>query len=889
MDNGAASGDTRMNIFKKYRFYIAAFIIPFAAMMGICIARGIYPFGKNSFMHCDMYHQYVPFLAEFWRKLHGAEGLSYAWNVGLGSDFTSIYAYYLASPTNWLVYFCPENLIIEFMTVMILIKIGLCGSSFAFYLRHRFRTDTPLVLGFSTMYAMSGFVAAYNWNHMWLDVVWLAPIVLLGLERLVRERKCGMYCAALAASIYTNYYLSIMLCIFLVLYFALLLFTSGLKVRNKAAAAAHFAMYSLLAGGMAAVLLIPVLSAMGNTGFLSAGFPKKLQFYFNGLEVMARHFLTVPKEIGLDHWPNIYCGAAVFLVFPMYLMCGAVPLRQRIGKFLLAAFIMLGFSVNVLNFIWHGMNYPDSLPARQSYLYIFLILTMEFEALLAVRKWKKGWFAAAFLAGCAVLSLCGIFVTTKGFTVTVAALTWCFFIVYAVLALCYLLFARSRKTVVWMAAALLVGECVLHMCETSVPVVRRAYYADKWYNYKQLAKLVREESGDGGLYRFDSFCAMTKNDSVLAGCPGASVFSSTTNSRVKELYENIGLEGSKVSYYTGGLTPLTGAMLGIRYTFSHQEEDPGLYRPVGQSGDMYLYENLYALPVGYVLDREQRENLEKVIAAGGTNGLITQNDMGKAFGTEDTIFRYAGRSDCIEVKETAHYYAFIQGDAGKKVIMSPVLEPESLAEGENRPEETASFPEQALSGEEEEKDSAKESREYKDLKKNCIIDLGLLEEGSTWIFTLPEEEVQEEQKKLTMLFYKLDGAMLEKALDVLGRQPFEAQEYRDGYLRGRVQVEEAGDLLLSVPAEKGWTVWVDGKETVPETWAEAFIRIPVEAGEHEIELRYRIIGSGTGAVVSAFSLCIFLGLMYGTVKKQKRSRCKSEETNAGAERQDYNE
>lgn len=857
MGKGAASGNIRMKTLKKYRIYIAAFIIPFAAMLGICIARGVYPFGKNSFMHCDMYHQYVPFLVELRRKLLGGETLVYAWNVGLGSDFTSIYAYYLATPTNWLVYFCPENLTIEFMTFMILIKIALCGPAFAFYLRRRFRSDSPLVLGFSTMYAMSGFVAAYNWNHMWLDVVWLAPVVLLGLERLVKERKCGMYCIALAASIYTNYYLSIMLCIFLVLYFILLLFTNGLKVRDKGAAVVRFALYSLLAGGMAALLLIPVLSAMGSTGFLEFGFPKKLKFYFNGLEVIARHFLTVPKEIGLDHWPNIYCGAAVFLLFPMYLMCGGIPLRQRIGRFLLAAFLLLGFSTNMLNFIWHGMNYPDSLPARQSFLYIFLLLAMGFEALISIKRWKRGWFVAAFLTGCAVLILCGVFVTTDGFTVTVAALTWCFFIVYAILALCYLLWDRGRKAVVWTALVVLVGECVVNMSETSVPVVRRAYYADKWYNYEELAKLARQESGENTFYRFDSFCAMTKNDSVLAGYPGVSVFSSTTNSRVRELYENIGLEGTKVSYYTGGLTPFTGALLGVKYTFSQREEDPGLYRQAGQSGDMYLYENRYTLPVGYVLDQEQREKLEQIIAGSGANGLKTQNDMGKALGAENVIFRYAGTGDCIEVKETAHYYAYIQGSPGKTVIMSPVIE----------------------------SDTVEETREYKDLKKNCIIDLGLLEEGSAWIFTLPEEEQeeqsgQEEQKeeneepsqKPRLTFYELDEAMLAKALDTLGREPFAVQAYRDGYLLGTVHVGEAGELLLSVPAEKGWTVRVDGEEISPEIWAEAFIRIPMEAGEHQVELRYRPTGLGTGAAVSAFCLCVFLGLTYRSARKSKTVR-----------------
>lgn len=832
---------------KKKWFYLLAFLIPFVSMLGICIGNGVYPFGKNSFMHCDMYHQYVPFLVEFWRKLHAGESLAYAWNLGMGSDFTSIYAYYLATPSNWLVYFAPEHLIIEFMTLMILIKIALCGPTFAYYLREKFHTDSPLVWGFSTLYAMSGFVAAYNWNHMWMDVIWLAPLVLLGLEKLVRERKCRLYCLALTASIFTNYYLSIMLCMFLVLYFAVLLFTGGIKWRDKFRAVGNFALYSLLAGGMAAVLLVPVMSAMQATGFDDSGFPKKLVFYFNGLEVLTRHFLTIPKEIGLDHWPNIYCGAVMFLVIPMYLLCGKIPLKQRIAKVLLAAFMLLSFSTNILNFIWHGLNYPDSLPARQSYLYIFLLLTMGFEVALHIKEWKIPWFGIASLIGIVVLALCSIFVTTEGFTVTVAALTWCFFCVYAILAACYLLLPKWRKGLIWTTVAILVGECILNMSVTSVSVVQRNYYATKWANYENLLEMVEKP-----FQRFESFCAMTKNDGALAGYPGVSIFSSTTGSRMADLYDDLGMEGTKVSYYTDGVTAFTSALLGVGYTFSEQEEDEALYEKIGQSGKMSLYENRYTLPIGFVLSSEWKESLEAAILKGGNNGLKMQNKLGELLGTEGAIFEYAGLGHQIEVSETGHYYAFISGDPGDTVVMNPVSD---LADVVVRGEDVET--ENAETG----SDQA-ESREYDDLKKDCILDLGRLDAGSAWVFTSEEEEQKEtdkaEEKNLNMRFYKLNTEMLGKAIEKLSEQPFVTEAYEDGYLKGTVTVREAGELVLSIPDEKGWTVLVDGKEVQKGTWAQAFMSIPLEEGEHVIEMRYHVIGLLPGAMISAVSLGIFL-------------------------------
>ncbi len=818
---------------KKKWFYLLAFLIPFAAMLGICIANGVYPFGKNSFMHCDMYHQYVPFLVEFWRKLHTGASLVQDWNLGLGTEFLAVFAYYLSTPTNWLVYFVPEHLIIEFMTFMIIIKIALCGPTFAYYLRSKFGVQSPLILAFSTLYALSGFVAAYNWNHMWLDVVWIAPLVILGLERLVKQRKCTLYCLSLAASIFTNYYLSVMLCVFLVFYFFVLLFTGGLKWKDKGIAVLNFGVYSLLGGGMAAFLLIPVMLVMRATGFDDSVFPKSIDFYFNGLEVITRHFLTIPKEIGLDHWPNIYCGISVFFLIPMYLFCGRIPLRQRIAKVFLAAFMMLSFSTNILNFLWHGFNYPNSLPARQSYLYIFLVLSMGYEVLLRSKKWKISWFTVAAIVGTLLMALCSIFVTTDGFTVTVAALSWCFFCLYLALAIMQFLLPKRRAILMWIMIALFISEAVTNMYETSVPVVKRSYYATKWENYENLLETAREESGEEEFYRFQSFCYMTKNDGMLAGYPGISVFSSTTNSAIKDLYNRMGMEGTKVSYYSEGSTALTSAMLGVRYTFSEKEEGEALYTLVAESGKMKLYKNKYTLPVGIGLTKDLAGELQSIIWNSNSNNLQAQNKIATALGEAQSLLLYQGKGSELEVGSDGYYYAYLAGDAGDTVIMNPVLE---LEEGDEEPV------------------SQKASKEFDGLKKNCLIDLGTLEKGEVWKFTSEDEDVSE----VTAWVYKLNIPVLERMIDKLGENPFEVTSYGDGYMKGKISMREDGELILSVPADAGWVIKVDGEQVTAERWANAFIRIPIREGEHEISLQYKVQGLGIGIGISLISITVFV-------------------------------
>lgn len=90
--------------------YVMAFLMPFIICVVICIGNGVYPFGDNCILHIDMYHQYCPFFTEFLHKLRTGGSLQYSWNLGLGSDFVSLYAYYLASPLNFLIRALPETL-----------------------------------------------------------------------------------------------------------------------------------------------------------------------------------------------------------------------------------------------------------------------------------------------------------------------------------------------------------------------------------------------------------------------------------------------------------------------------------------------------------------------------------------------------------------------------------------------------------------------------------------------------------------------------------------------------------------------------------------------------------------------------------------------------------
>ena len=825
----------------KICFY--SFLLPFLAMLAIFIGNGIYPFGDGSFMHSDMYHQYVPFLEEFLRKVKDGEPLYHSWRIGMGSNYLALYGYYSASPFNWLMLLVPQQFLIEFMSYMVVFKIGLCGFTFAWYLKEKFQTRQLSILFFATFYAMSGFVAAYNWNVMWMDTLVLAPLIVLGLERLVREKKGGLYCVTLGLCILSNYYLSIMVCLFLCLY-ALVLVpelygADGWKAfwKRLGGAVGRFALYSLLAAGMASVILIPEAAALTATEFSDVNFPKKVTWYFSFFDVLARHAAGVQRETGLDHWPNIFCSSAVFFLIPLYVTNCRIQIKEKVGKLLLCAFLIVSFSVNNLNFIWHGLNYPDSLPARQSFLYILLVLTMCFEA---VYRYKG--FTAKQLLSCAGFGLFYLLLAQKlvdndAFSTGVFLLTGALVALYALLLYCrekYRANASAMKLISVLTLACVAFEATFNMAYTSVSTTSRSSYLDPLPAYQALAEHTMQEDTD--FYRFEKFSRVTKNDGALAGYPTASLFSSTANAAVEGWYDRMGMSESKVFYCFDGQTPFTSALLNVRYMFSRTDsEDPNLYTLIGEQDGVYLYKCNYTLPAGFVLtDGQNLSSLE--LEASSSDPLELQNQMAYSLGAASPLFAPVVSSEtddatAFTAEKEGHYYAYTK----------------------NRKADTI------------EMDSESLTKTFKKVKYDYILDLGRHNAGET--VTLSDEEGQALDATVVML----DEAVLTQVLDTLSAQPFVVDSWDSEHVSGTIDVSDAGQLVLSIPDEPGWTLKVDGQTAEHEAYDGTFLSVFLTEGSHTIELSYRPAGLTAGIAVSLISIALFLAIRFWLRRKKAAS------------------
>ncbi len=833
-------------------------------------------------------------------------GLLYSFNGGLGVNFTALYDYYLSSPLNLFVFLVPEKYLMEFFSYLAVIKIGLAGSAFCYYLSRHFDIDVIsgpkeaggrivslriMLLAFSLFYALSGYIAAYNWDLMWLDVVALSPVVILGLERLAISggKDYRLYVISLAVSLICNYYLCIMLCIYIVLYYLFVLLPGRNVVKNLLS----FAGSSLLAGGIAGIVLIPSVLAVRMTGFADSSFPSSFKFYFSLLDMSARHLTDVTVETGLDHWPNIYASVAVLILLPLYIICRQIPLRKKIGSLILLAFLFVSFSVNVLSYLWHGFNYPDSLPARQSYLYIFLLLTLCFEAIMHLEACGKIASCVIAFAALGYITAVQKLVHDDAITERTIALSAVFTTAYLIMLHMYVSehapgkkpgdkdpsngasvkITRRRTVICGIALATVILEAGLNMKFTSVPTVSRNAYLKNFDEYKRLYDENNElnmtqasSSGDaeyaGGLfYRFEREERLTNNDAMLKAYPSISMFSSIGNGRINDFYKKYGMRASKVFYCADGATPFIRELLGNKYVFVEDKyadlwkgmNGPGISRTdgspdkvadpdviavseVAHDGEVGLYAFNNSLPVGYMVYTANID-VRSVIDVSGKSSVSTSADDLNPVERQNELARALGASGDMYEPVSEHYEE-TETDIGD--LDTPGY---YVAYCNTKRIDTLNVT--LPSG----------TKKCRKLKNPYIIDLGYLNKDDRVHI---DQGDTEDPVELKMRVYRLDTKIYNDLIGQLASDVYNisAGGYGPGRLSGQIEAKGEGYMILSIPYDEGFAIMVDGQKSEAYPAMGMMMAIPLGIGRHSVDIRYIPRGLNTGVALTLLSLII---------------------------------
>ena len=165
---------------------LAAFFIPFLIMVFVYSACGMAPWGDNSVLIMDMSDQYVAFFAELRSIFEGESSIFFSWHKAFGCNFIGVFAYYLASPFSFITLLFPENQLPEAFNVADLHKDRACRDVLCAFLRLAFNKRPWAILLFACCYALMSYSSVYSLSIMWLDGLIFLPMIMLGIERLLK-------------------------------------------------------------------------------------------------------------------------------------------------------------------------------------------------------------------------------------------------------------------------------------------------------------------------------------------------------------------------------------------------------------------------------------------------------------------------------------------------------------------------------------------------------------------------------------------------------------------------------------------------------------------------------------------------------------------------------
>lgn len=876
-----------------------SFLLPFVIACIAFAVAGLYPVGDKQIMASDGWHQYYPFLVSFREKLRSGGSLQYTWDVGMGNTYLSLFAYYLSSPLYLLSALVPLKFLREFYALATILKLSLAGLFFTHFLRIAFRRIDWTAPFFALTYALCAWACGYYWNIIWLDTFALLPLLIAGMVSLLRDGKFRLYTISLALSLWCSYYIAYFCCIFVLLCFIGYCIIRPNGFGGFVRRLVRIGICTLVGIAIAAVLLVPTLLAMQGTYSSTGKMPALLALNMaNGASGRVAEgqsvwslmtsqtlpgLLTASQKVlanllpavtvtSMEGMPNVFCGFATVLLAVCYCCNGRIRLREKIYSLALLLLFLLSYIFRILDYIWHGFHFPNMLPYRFSFLSCFVLICMAYRVYTQLDGQKKWTLAiVALVAGGLLVN--GWFTLEAPLRPVVIG-----GIVLLGFAVCVLLAspARSRMR---LAGGLL---CAILLCEMTlsfglgvnkVGVSSRSGYPQSNADVQQLLTYARENDSEL-FWRTEVTQTQTLNDGALNGYHGVSVFNSSTNVNFNRFNGSLGLASwpgsNRYAYYEG--TPFANMMLGIKYLLDRSGNYLGTsyHELVLRSGEVNLLRNRSYISLGFMTDRALADF---VAENGSTKPLQEQAELfALATGLTEPLYTFLGATNLsapegctlnAEGSELDLYrYSTANGDEEKNEFQVNYEIPDdgvyafSLYRPETKTRKVKVYRNDEL-------------LETLDISARTAFCLGDLKSGDA--ISLRFEVESGKGTTFRLEFAKQNDEVFDAGVELLRDEPLVLTSFSDARIRGTVAVKQDGLLYTSVPYERGWTAYVDGKPVeIAATYdpksedvklTDAVIALPLTAGMHDIELRFTAPGLKTGAMISVGGLLVLALLL----------------------------
>lgn len=800
--------------FKRIVPELCSFIIPVFVVALAFFSLDIFPGGKSMLITYDLRAQLLALYGYLSNGGPGYDTLFHSMSGGLGGGFFGTAALYL-SPFDLIYKFVPVRYLPDAIYFMILIKIGLCGLFCSVFLKRnaRYNLSGIWIVILSCCYALMSYNLMYFMSPMWYDEVMFLPLLALCLEKIISGKRSNAFILLMAFCIISDYYIAYMNVIALIIYFVFRLIEEKQPQKTSFKRFASFAFHGILSAGMSMFVIIPVYLDFARGKFSEGASGTEGDLIKNTLMDVLKS-LRSQSYSGLDYnaSPNIFCGSVVLVLVIIWLAWGKKNIASRITGFLIISFYFVSFILGPLDRAWHGFRDPVCFSVRYAFTYCFFMICFAMRGIDSLKNSKIK-----------------ISKSNLGLVSGVVAL-------FTVIEL-------------YVNGSFIVAKIGTESAYT---------FRNEYYRYCDVIDnlVPYEKLSDADSYgRLVTSFKCSSFDGALFGYDGLSRFSSSYNYNLHEFFRKMGIGSLYHSLSEKGITPPFAGLIDAKYYIYYWIDQSDYYSPIKEYKGYTLYENETPLPFAYEVNNV--ENPQKFIEDPYNNINVV---YGELFGNGEAIDIFTPvEYDYCEIEDialsdedntvntvsftpdkTGHYFFFVEyrAEEEEENVIDDVTEPSYNGI-------KAVYRNYYLDGE--------KIGEYGNKQYSYCVDLGKINAGESHILSL--ESSNSEIGEIWLYYYNNEA--YSDIYSSVNGYSIKSINKRGIVLEGTTFKDS--QLLVTLPFEAGYKVYVDGKKTEYESYRDCLMLIRVSEGTHDIDITYCTSGGTVGLIISVLSILLFLG------------------------------
>lgn len=850
----------------------------------------------NKFLLFDRYYIFDDIasdsIVQLFPYIHHLSNYIYEYNaipfvsffVGLGMNIFS----YVMEPFYFLVaLFGPDN-VPAMMGYMHALRVFLAGIFFYLFLKEKgYDNYTSTIFGL--LYAFSGrMISQGTWQTYPNEVVGVA-LFLYAFELLYNNRNKYLLPLAIALlfSLTTSYYF-VLYTIIITAYMIFRFYIDNINPFKNIKKVGYIFISYIIGFSIASPLIITNLimirsgSRSGNFQLLTdidylknAVFQitPTIELYTAFFKIFSTNIYGITKYLGSRNYledPLFYCGILTVILIP--LAFNYINKREKIAYTISILLIFLYvFSPFIRNALsgFSGNYYKIS-----SFWIILIMLYIGAHSLSCIIKNKETNKLTLFITILILICLVGILGYNRKFDTIYYYFIYIFILLYAIM-----LFMTNDSNIdkIMKIILVLVIVEIFTMSWETTNIRHTLSLNNEGYNDGTERAIKYIEEYDKSLfYRIEKdYYTKYYADSLIQKYKGTASYNNMAHRKEYNEFVNI-LNINKYQNHSNYNSSIYGNvylenLFSVKYRIISNENDiPYLYEIIGNTGNLYIAKNNLFIPFGIYYTKNI--NADSFIEASADDKLlnilkynISNDNDGNIYQLEhNNIDRY--KIDKINI-ESEHNIININRDSKIKIKKgegSQYLQFNYVTNGRET---------YILKFKIKTNINARMKISILDNETTITRDVNVISGYREYIFEFSGEkynaikfddniDYEISDLELYIVPEKIYYRPLEDAVNNLRKYKFNIEKFSDNNIIGNISVDKKGTLMFSIPYDKGWKAYINGKQADLKVAQLAFLGLELEPGNYKIELKFFPPGLKAGIILFIFGIIIYIIYIY---------------------------